>query len=250
MTLGQHGLATKRVFWTPKDLGSALILWLDGKKTSSITVSGTAVSQWDDQSGNGNHGTQSTGSRQPKFTSGTEYVEFGANSEVHLATSISGSSRTESIIVAGRYTATDTNYSTWLGPSSNGGRQFRMTNTGGAIYCKAAIDCWTQSTTKGQLNTDGIFTGALSSSSATVGVNGTRDTQSESAITLTTNLTSRVGAPSFLTTQTLVGRIYEIVVTNTTLSSADLDRAEGYLAWRWGLQGSLPAGHAYKNAPP
>ena len=27
-------------------------------------------------------------------------------------------------------------------------------------------------------------------------------------------------------------------------------QAEGYLAWKWGLQGSLPSTHLYKNAPP
>ena len=25
---------------------------------------------------------------------------------------------------------------------------------------------------------------------------------------------------------------------------------EGYLAWRWGLQGKLPVGHPYKNTSP
>lgn len=27
-------------------------------------------------------------------------------------------------------------------------------------------------------------------------------------------------------------------------------QAEGYLAWKWGLQGNLPSGHPYKNNPP
>jgi len=30
----------------------------------------------------------------------------------------------------------------------------------------------------------------------------------------------------------------------------DVTAVEGYLAWKWGLQGSLPAAHAYKNFPP
>lgn len=27
-------------------------------------------------------------------------------------------------------------------------------------------------------------------------------------------------------------------------------KAEGYLAWKWGLQGNLPSNHPYKNAAP
>ena len=30
----------------------------------------------------------------------------------------------------------------------------------------------------------------------------------------------------------------------------DLEKAEGYLAWKWGLEGSLPLSHPYKNSPP
>lgn len=31
---------------------------------------------------------------------------------------------------------------------------------------------------------------------------------------------------------------------------SDLEKGEGYLAWKWGLQGSLPVSHPYKNAAP
>ena len=30
----------------------------------------------------------------------------------------------------------------------------------------------------------------------------------------------------------------------------DLEKGEGYLAWKWGLESSLPIGHPYKNSPP
>jgi len=31
---------------------------------------------------------------------------------------------------------------------------------------------------------------------------------------------------------------------------SDIEKAEGYLAWKWGLNGLLPTGHPYKNSPP
>jgi hypothetical protein len=43
---------------------------------------------------------------------------------------------------------------------------------------------------------------------------------------------------------------HEVVVFNTTLGTSDRQLVEGYLAWKWGLQGSLPGGHPYKSVAP
>ena len=31
---------------------------------------------------------------------------------------------------------------------------------------------------------------------------------------------------------------------------SNVEKAEGYLAWKWGLQSNLPISHPYKNAAP
>ena len=46
------------------------------------------------------------------------------------------------------------------------------------------------------------------------------------------------------------GYIYEIIVFNTTISNEDKQKVEGYLAWKWGIQGSLSTAHPYYLAPP
>jgi len=48
----------------------------------------------------------------------------------------------------------------------------------------------------------------------------------------------------------LVGDIAYVVVVTTDLVDADRQSLEGFLAWRFGLQGNLPAGHPYKSSPP
>jgi hypothetical protein len=49
----------------------------------------------------------------------------------------------------------------------------------------------------------------------------------------------------------LSGNICEIIgLSNNTLGTVDRQKIEGYLAWKWGLQGSLPADHPYKAAKP
>jgi Glycine rich protein len=48
----------------------------------------------------------------------------------------------------------------------------------------------------------------------------------------------------------LNGWIGEYFIYNTELGSTQYKQIEGYLAWKWGLQASLPAGHPYLAAAP
>ena len=42
----------------------------------------------------------------------------------------------------------------------------------------------------------------------------------------------------------------EILVYNRALSTLERQTVEGYLAWKWSLQGSLPTSHPFKLFPP
>lgn len=44
--------------------------------------------------------------------------------------------------------------------------------------------------------------------------------------------------------------VYEVLQYSTSLSTADRQLVEGYLAWKWGLTADLPASHPYKVNPP
>ncbi len=44
--------------------------------------------------------------------------------------------------------------------------------------------------------------------------------------------------------------IAECVIFSSDLSSGNIDKMQGYLAWKWGLQSKLPIGFPYKNFPP
>jgi len=48
----------------------------------------------------------------------------------------------------------------------------------------------------------------------------------------------------------LLGDIGEIIVYPSVLSVADRQRIEGFLAWKWGMQTSLPSSHLYYRYPP
>ena len=46
------------------------------------------------------------------------------------------------------------------------------------------------------------------------------------------------------------GNISEVILYNTALNTTQRQQIEGYLAWKWGLQSTLPAGHPFKTAAP
>ncbi len=46
------------------------------------------------------------------------------------------------------------------------------------------------------------------------------------------------------------GRMMEVLIYDSALSTTNRQNVEGYLAWKWGLVSKLPAGHPYKSAPP
>ena len=43
---------------------------------------------------------------------------------------------------------------------------------------------------------------------------------------------------------------FEFIVFSTALAAAEVEKLEGYLAWKWGLEAGLPADHPYKTAAP
>ena len=46
------------------------------------------------------------------------------------------------------------------------------------------------------------------------------------------------------------GTIHEMIGVSATLGTNDIQRVEGYLAWKWGLNGNLPTTHPYYKIKP
>jgi hypothetical protein len=46
------------------------------------------------------------------------------------------------------------------------------------------------------------------------------------------------------------GSLCEVLVIASSVSTANRQTIEGYLAHKWGLSSSLPSDHPYKSAPP
>jgi hypothetical protein len=74
------------------------------------------------------------------------------------------------------------------------------------------------------------------------------------AVSITAGRTSKIGT-GFVgtvvnTSNYLTGNIHEVLGFSRALSTDDRQTVEGYLAWKWGLQGNLPSTHPYKFLSP
>jgi len=242
--------------WTPALLQPAL--WLDAADPSTVTVA-TGVSEWRDKSGNGRHATQLIADRQPVYTigglNGKNILTFDGNDD-HLKHLFNASPAPHSVFSVARRT-------------TGGGSSFQNIFTAiaagspfGANIC-AKID--PSADWGGYINTWTSGGASLLNNWSAVGIvspsatSGTEifDTNGQST---TVSYTSRYGGDAFdrrdigadfaRGTGYLKGDIAEIVVMTSALSEKDRQLMIGYLAWKWGLQGNLPAGHPYKsNAP-
>ena len=47
-----------------------------------------------------------------------------------------------------------------------------------------------------------------------------------------------------------IGNLGELIIYNTALTNSEIEKVEGYLAHKWGLDGSLDSGHPYKSVVP
>lgn len=69
--------------------------------------------------------------------------------------------------------------------------------------------------------------------------------------TANTNSPLYVGARGTGGTTNLIGLIGEIIVIKDGTTSLDeLEKLEGYLAWKWGFVGQLDSAHPYKERAP
>lgn len=268
-----------RAWWTPAQLGPALALWLDAADASTITLNGSTVSQWSDKSGNSRHFTQATAASQPTYNAtvlgGKPALTFDGTSDFMSADDTLDVGVNGLTIMSVVKYATNNQSGVIIGKTryaSGAGRYvlYRSLSTGlfgtGAMFATALAtpdvpNSYITQVSDSSTNTK-IFGLEWNRSPGAVRIwdNGT-NTATVSYTGDNYNLNSAdqlwIGAYQNATGTApptpatyLNGQIAEIVIALPNLSSNDRQRLEGYLAWKWLLESSLPANHPYKNSPP
>lgn len=248
------GGANAATLWTPAEISTAA--WFDAADASTITDTAGAVSQWNDKSGNSRDLSLATGATNP--TTGTrtlnglnalDLIETDALQTAAAATWLNGTKYHFFAVleqdVAGNYAGTD--------GTVTGGKLLHIGQTNGTI--------WKQD----HFGSGGYSYSHTLDTSALIAVNSFLNTGSEVFIN-GTSIGSNAGPTSALNTDgpLNIGRAYnggglgkdfdgamgEIIIITGDLTAADQELVEGYLAHKWGTQGTLRADHTYKIDAP
>ena len=240
----------------PKTI-SGLAVWLDAYDASTITLTGSNVTQWNDKSGNGKNAISASGTITYNLSpiNNMPTITFAAGSSLQFAitytttfrnvfavVTIGGLVNGSSYCVIGQYTGTSTvpaqviaGYSAGLGDIqfSTYNRQILITTSPpSGFYNNTSILCTTTST-----GNVGIFVNGSSQGLATNNAGGSVFT----AGSATQYINSRASLPLI---------IGEIIIYDGIITSTQQQKIEGYLAWKWNLVYKLPANHPYKYIPP
>ena len=220
-------------------------LWLDGNDpaaTGTAPANGATVSTWKDKSGNGRDAVAGVAG---VYSSAQKSITFSGTNYYNSPYTAAPTSETLFIVF---------NLTTNAGPfmisgAACGGRSaaaYAATRFAGGANCYSWGGITTDTITTG-VNTLGVVitdgTNNYTSLNAALTLSG------PGSVTYTSGVTTYIGAhsgPNYLTN----GYICEVIAYNSVLSAPNRQKVEGYLAWKWGLQANLPAGHPYKAVAP
>ena len=263
-------LATRRLrvkewdpaWWKPDPETTSL--WLDGADADTLHQVATSVIQWDDKSPNGYHARQPMASQQPDVTDGGVFFD-ARNDRSRLESDWTGSEGVGYTIFFVPKLA-----SLPVDPHQGGGRKLMSVwnnrsndeMVGGNCYLEAKpggvaqiqffyfVD---QTPTTGTIYSGYLEVGKPAVLSFSTAVDayqngfllGTRVQMSARTDKLSLGGMWRPGGWADFD-----GTIAEFIVYDGLLGSEERQRVEGYLAWKWGTQESLPVSHPYKLQRP
>jgi hypothetical protein len=246
--------------------------WLDAADVTTITKDGSnKVSNWADKSTNAFQFAQSTATNKPTYTAnnqnGKGTITFNAANSTYLAGPSTFAIGTSSfaLFAVASYTS-NTSYGTVFAKSLYGsqtGRIIMTKDSGGFSICYTHGDTRIAALTltyasgsyqlfelivnrtegKDYAYQNGTLVGSLTFPDAT------NYTASSNLMLVGAynNGTGGAAQPGYY----LTGNVAEILAYKSSdMSSLNRERVEGYLAWKWGIQGNLPSNHTYKNAAP
>jgi len=252
----------------PSDI-SNLVLWLDADDSDTITESGGFVSQWDDKSGNENHAAQGTGTDQPTYVSnaldGKYVVRFDGVSDILVVPDDDTLDGTSGLTILVMLKPTLSGDPDGIIAKRTGFGEFGEYAYGMFYWNDSYVyidingigDRWDsdpQTFSSGTVYMmETVFDGSLiASQRSKLYVDGSLSKTSTETSTSIPNYSSTLtlGALNEGYSNFMQADYAEVLVYRKALTNTERQEVEGYLAWKWGQEGSLPTGHPYKSSPP
>ena len=240
------------------------VLWMDAADSSTVTLSSSAITQWNDKSASANHFVQATTANSPTVgtsANGLPTVYFATTNQQLASSQNSATSGNASRTViqvfwcptlsSAYYSVTGTESSgnpptAWghaKNPNADVTYPFMYSSVGDDVYTFV-------NSTPNPLITYAQFNSADSSFSsyyATLGAtNGTTTVGNFTNKTMTFNTTAGVwylGRRQQAATGSVTSHLLEMIHFNKALSTTERQQVEGYLTQKWGLAAILSAGH-------
>jgi hypothetical protein len=268
--------------WTPARISTAL--WLDAADSDSITESSGAVSEWADKSGNNRDFAQATPALQPSLTAeglgGLDVITFNedyltsgdsASTWNFLHTSkhgvfavvqfgfVSDPNAMYSLLGNAGLASANIGFAIYLDDRATFPANNRLGHTiyrgvsGNFVVANLSSNDYFAANVFGLLDVIADPTnGTAANRSETRLFDGTpvKNNGSTNALTISdASYALQIGAAgnnSFPAKMHLA----ELVIVNAEVTETDRQLIQGYLAWKWGIEGSLPSGHPYENEAP
>lgn len=229
-------------------------LWLDGADQSSMTFSGSSITQWNDKSGNEKNATIASGRIGATYSSGLKCVYFQSAS-VGYQTSYLANPTNETMFVVANIDSPSTQTNNTLICGQQGARSLGVgwNNSGDATLCAYLNShvAWQTSTPSGSYTagTTGLITGQVSGGSTlSIAMNGATFTTGSGG-GFYANTTTYLGVDTTTTAYYYKGFVMEILFYNSVLNPSQRQQVEGYLAHKWGLTTPIPSTHPFKSFP-
>jgi len=244
-------LFRKPYTWTPTEFGADLTTWYDASDTNTVTVAGGAVSQWDDKAGT-NHLYQATGANQPTYgtntLNGLYYMDFVPGGKwMSIAGNLGMDDGAAVYFIYRHNSVLKANF-------------ICIRNSLGG-YDRFASDCRNRIFKTSTLNVENYglplgattITGYKADGSSNIfdcRVNGNEYFSTNLVYTFSDNFTGLGGTGGAGANNDFYGYVAEVIFVDKWTTDAEDKKLEGYLAWKWGLEGNLPADHPYKLRKP
>jgi hypothetical protein len=242
---------------TPLTISSNVALWMDAADATSMTLSGSTVTRWNDKSSNATSFIAASGWTAPTIQAnaqnGKSSVNFNGTTNILRGVNVSPDGRTAMTMFLVAYQPSGTSLT--AGSIFSYNQQAGWSSTGLAIY-QGGIG-WRYGTGQPQ-NPSVVTTIGANYAIAMVNKNGVTETgwvngtqvysNSSTLATLAGNSNEiwiGYGVQGFLNEN-----VGEIISVFSNLSSTPQTQMEGYLAWKWGLQSNLPINHPYRYSEP
>lgn len=227
--------------WLPTQV-SGCSLWLDGLDTSTLTLlSGSNVSQWNDKSGNARNAVVSSNAYATYSNSGLYF-----NNSLYT-TGLSADPTSETgFVVFNNPSNIGLGY--FIG-AYNGGREIGNYGSGTQVGILKSLVAWGPVTDFPSYGVRYVVTSIVSPTATTILTNGGTGSNSVGAFTFNSGSNTILGREAG-TSAPVTGFMHEVIFYNSVLSTFERQQVEGYLAWKWGIQGYLPISHPYRFIPP